>query len=132
MRVRGGNSVPGSGSGAPGLGPDGLYESFSGMFIWRRDGDTRNDCFHQRAGDSTIVRETLVVRPRDNQAEQYRRLNDAPIGYSVIQSPKLVNSWDPASFGFVFLIDKIKREVADDQFDSSVGEGWSITDRSRF
>lgn len=102
------------------LGDDGLYDSFSGVFIWKRGGDTHSDSLHRRAPDGMIARESLVVRMRENQAEQYHRLNDAPLGYSVIKSPKEANSWDPGCLGWIFLLDKMKRDIADDGFEATV------------
>lgn len=102
------------------LGEDGLYETFSGTFVWKRGGDTYCDTLRQAAGDNRILRETLVVRAREGQAELYERPNDAPLGYTVIKSPREVNSWRPTCPGWIFLIDRIKRERGDKRFDLSV------------
>jgi hypothetical protein len=104
------------------LGEDGLDDSFSGIFIWKKGGDTRSDVLHRRGSDDLIARETLVVRMREQQAEKYYRLNDAPLGYAVIENPKKANSWSSASLGFIFLIDKIKRDVSDPNAEPSVSE----------
>ncbi|MGC8643673.1 MAG: hypothetical protein ACP5XB_27760 [Isosphaeraceae bacterium] len=94
------------------LGEGGLADSFSATFDWRRGGDTRSDGLHRRGRNGTITRETLVVRVREGRAEQYHRLNDAPLGYAVVQSPNDVNSWQEGCFGQIFLLDKIKRDLA--------------------
>ncbi len=104
------------------LGADGVAETFSGVFIWKQGGDTRNDCLHRRIFDNRISREELVVRASEQQAEQYHRLNDAPLGYSVIKSPKEANSWRPDSLGWIFLIDKIKDQLVDPGFDATVSD----------
>lgn len=101
------------------LGPDGLADSFGGTFVWKRGGDTRCDTLH-RAADGSISRDLLVVRMQEQQAEQYHRLNDSTLGRAVIQSPKEVNSWQTGSLGEIFLIDKLKRIVADEDLESSV------------
>jgi hypothetical protein len=99
---------------------DGLYEEFGGIFIWKRGGDTHSESLHRRVADGQIARETLVVRTRERQAEQYHRLNDAAIGYAVIKNPKEANSWQPNCLGSIFLIDKLKRDVADEDLEPSV------------
>src|SRR4051794_36938879 len=104
------------------VGEDGLYESFSGLFIWKRGGDTYSDNLIRRAFDGTIARESLVVRMRENRAEKYYRLNDASFGSSVIKGVNELNSWKSNSLGYIFLIDKIKRDVADQGLEPSVGE----------
>ena len=94
------------------LGEEGVFESFSGVFIWKSGGETYSDSLHRRATDNKIWHEILVMRPRQNHAELYHRLNDAPLGYAVIKRPEEVNSWDPGRLGWIFLIDKIKRLLA--------------------
>jgi hypothetical protein len=104
------------------LGEDGLSDAFSGLFIWKRGGDTRSETFHRREPARTLMRETLVIRVSDRQAEHYFQSDDAPLGPVVIKTPKEVNSWDPACLGLIFLIDKLKRDLADDQTIARVGE----------
>lgn len=69
------------------IGEDGLYESYNGVFVWRRGGDIYTDVLRRRAPDNTIVRETLAVRMKDGKAEQYIRPNDATIGGGYIGEP---------------------------------------------
>src|SRR5262249_22134122 len=104
------------------VGEDGLFDSFSGIFIWKRGGDTHSESLHRRGSDGQIARESLVVRMAERKAEQYHRLNDAPLGYAVIKNPKEANSWDPSCLGYIFLIDKIKRDVADEYLEASVSD----------
>ena len=99
---------------------DGLYEEFGGTFIWKRGGDTHSESLHRRVSDGQVTRESLVVRMRQQQAEQYHRLNDAPIGFAVIKNPKEANSDQMNCFGSVFLIDTLKRIVADVNFAAAV------------
>jgi len=105
------------------VGEDGLQESFSGVFIWKRGGDTHSESLHRRAADGVIARESLVVRMREHQAEQYHRLNDAPLGYAVIKNPTEVNAWLGTPLGRIFLIDKIKQDAADEGLELSVSDG---------
>src|SRR5215831_9880690 len=53
------------------VGEDGVYKSFSGIFIWTRGGDTHSEGLHRRAIDNQITRESLVVRMSQQQAEEY-------------------------------------------------------------
>ncbi len=102
------------------IGEGGLHESFGGVFIWKRGGDTHSESLHRMSPSGRIERRSLVVRMRQNQAEQYNRLNDAPLGRAIIQSPKGANSWTPSCLGFIFLIDTIKRDVAHEYMEPSV------------
>ncbi len=104
------------------LGPDGLFDEFGGIFIWKRGGDTYSDAMHRQQPDGKIIRESLVVRARENQAEYYQRKNDAPLGYALIERPRNVNACRPACLGQIFLIDEIKRLAADTNFEGSVSE----------
>jgi hypothetical protein len=107
-------------AGSQKSGDDGLDDTFSGVFIWKRGGDTRSDSLHRRASDTQIARETLLVRMSQQQSESYHRLNDARLGYAVIKNPKEANSWEPGCLGWIFLIDKIKRHLADENCELSV------------
>jgi hypothetical protein len=102
------------------LGGDGLYESFSGVFIWKTGGDTHSESLNRRASDGQVARETLVIRMREHQAERYHRLNDGPIGVALIEDPKQVNSSLPSCLGSIFLIDQIKRDASDKDLEASV------------
>jgi len=104
------------------LGDDGLSDQFSGIFIWKKGGDTRIDGLSRLAPEFNVWRRVLVVRASENKAEQYDRLTDKPVGYAFIQDAKLVNSWNTSSLGQIFLIDKIKREMDDSTFDFTVSD----------
>ncbi len=98
-----------------------VAESYSGLFIWKKGGDTHIESLHRRQPDNQITRESTVVRMRQQQAERYYRPNDAPLGHAVIQKPKDVMTWD-SSMGTMFLTGKMKKEVADPLLDPSVSE----------
>ncbi len=104
------------------VGDNGLYESFSGIFVWKRGGDIHSESLHRRVTDNRIARESLVVRMRDHQAEQYHRLNDAPLGYSVIKDPKEINLSQFNCLTSIFLINRLRREVASESFEASVSQ----------
>jgi hypothetical protein len=101
-------------------GENGPDDTFSGVFIWKSGGDTRSDSLHRRASVAQIERETLLVRMSQQQAERYTRTNDTPLGYAVIENPKEANSWGPGCLGWIFLIDKIKSQLADKNMELSV------------
>jgi hypothetical protein len=102
---------------------DGLYETFSGVFVWKTGGDTHCESLHRRAPNDRITRESLVVRPRESRAEHYSRPNDGPIGVALIENPKQVNSWRPNCLGLILLIDQIKRDASNNSLEASVGDG---------
>lgn len=99
---------------------DGLYETFSGSFIWRQGGDVHSECLRRRAADGQISRESLVVLMKEHRAEQYDRLNDAPLGYSAIKHPREIDYWHEGSLAQIFLVDKLKRDAADETLEISV------------
>jgi len=102
------------------LGEDGIAESFSGSFLWRRGGDVRSDSLHRRGSDNKISRETLVIRASEGQAELYDRMVDTPLGQSVVQKPKDIRYRQIQSVGRIFLIDDLRSDVADDIFEAVV------------
>ncbi|MEJ7637868.1 MAG: hypothetical protein WKF75_07785 [Singulisphaera sp.] len=102
------------------LGDAGNHDTFSGIFLWRKGGDIHSDILYRRMPEGTIHRQILVVRSEQGQAEQYDRVNDAPLGYSVIQKPKDVDAWGPGILGRIFLIDKMKQDAINDQMAASV------------
>ena len=64
------------------------HDAFSGMFLWRKDGDFWCDSFHEDAqAPRKIERRTMVVRSRDHHAEEHRRFNDAVDGERTFGSP---------------------------------------------
>jgi hypothetical protein len=103
------------------VGEDGVYNSYSGVFIWRKGGDIHIENWQRQASQNQIMRESIVVRMAQGQAEQYSRSNDAPLGYAAIKSPKDVKTWF-WGMGMIFLVDRMKREVADPTFDPSVSD----------
>ena len=105
------------------LGQDGLLQSFSGIFVWKRGGDTLSDILCRQGADNSIMRQTLVVRISRHEAEQYFRNNDAPLGYSVLQKPSDVDSFQPNCLGRVFLLDKIKRDISNQSLENSIADG---------
>jgi len=72
------------------LRDDGFYESYSGVFIWRRGGDIYIDVYRRRAPGNAIERETLVVRLSERNAETYIRPNEATTGVARLMDPNEV------------------------------------------
>jgi hypothetical protein len=56
----------------------------------------------------------------EGRAEQLRRANESSVGQAVVRRPSEINSSRPEDLGCIFLIDKIKRDVADPSLDPSV------------
>jgi hypothetical protein len=66
------------------------HDAFSGMFLWRKDGDFWCDSFHEDAqAPRKIERMTVVVRNRDDHAEEHRRFDDAIEGQRMFGSPSI-------------------------------------------
>ena len=91
------------------LKKDGLYDTFSGLYVWKTAVTRSSDCLHRREPDGKIVRETLIVTPREKQAELYSRFFDASLGDASIRDLNRVNANSTGSLGQIFLIDHIKR-----------------------
>jgi hypothetical protein len=100
------------------LKDDGLYETFSGVFIWKAGGDTVLDAFHRREPTHKIVRETLIVR--GEEAEHYLRLENEPLGGAEIDEASFTNADRSGSLGHLFLIDSIKRFLSSENFVASL------------
>ncbi len=103
-------------------GPDGLFDTFNGIYIWKRGGDTHNESLHRSAVETRIVRHNLVIRSREQQAEQFLRDDNSPLGYSVIKKPKDTRFWAEGP-GQIFLIDFLKMVAADDAYETTVSDG---------
>ncbi len=78
-------------------GSDGAKEdrndSFSGVFLWKKDGGFWCDSFHENARPhQNIERRTVVVRNQENHAEQHRRFNDAVDGQRTFGSPSILRT----------------------------------------
>jgi hypothetical protein len=66
------------------------HDSFSGTFLWRKDGDFWWDCFYEDAQAPRLIeRRTMVVRSRERHAEEHRRFNDVVDGPRTIGSPSV-------------------------------------------
>ncbi len=99
---------------------DGLYETFSGVFIWKKGGDMHIESLRRREADNQIARDSVVVRMRRQEAEEYYRLNDEPIGRARIRKPKEVRTNSPGRLGSIFPLDLIKRAATDDTLECTV------------
>jgi len=104
---------------------DGLYDRFSGLYVWRTGGDTYVDCLHAIEPEGKIARKTLIVRPREHQAEVYTRDFDAPLGAADIRDSRSVTANGSGSLGKLFLIDEIKRLATRDDLGLTLSEETS-------
>jgi hypothetical protein len=50
------------------VGADGLFETYSGTYIWQKGGDIRSESLHRLGVNGQISRRTLAVRARDRLA----------------------------------------------------------------
>ncbi len=105
-----------------GLGGDGLHDTFTGIFIRRSSGDTYVNCLHRYEPKGEILREQLVVRSKQGEAEHYVRDNDAPIGRGSIQDSSHVNAFRSGCLGFIFPADQIKRLMGTKGIECSIGD----------
>ncbi len=112
------------------LGEGGLFESFSGSFIWKRGGDMHSETLHRQAFNDLIKLESVVVRSKENQAEEFDRANDAGIVYPRKDTPAKVRSVVIRDLGRIFLFDAIKRDAADESKELSVTD--DVLDGARF
>ena len=101
------------------LGEDGLSETFSGIFIWKRTGDTFVDILHRMEPAKNMTRNGIAVRMSRAEAEESFNHDNERLGVSLIKSPNEIETWRADSYGWIFLIDKLKRLVAN--------SGYTIT-----
>lgn len=103
----------------PDQGDGEVVETFSGFFVRKYGGDTRSDIFRRRFGQ--IVRDSLVVRMKDQRVERYIRENNSPLGNSTITTPSKFNNMSAGYYGRIFLVDKMRRELGNtEEFTTSV------------
>ena len=100
---------------------DGMYETFSGTYIWQRGGDFRCDSLHRLAVNGQISRQTLVMRARDKQA--YHRMS---LGHPR-EVPNISAPTDQQAaregLGQIFPLQWIKAMAADANYELSVSDG---------
>lgn len=104
------------------LGDDGLFLSFSGFYLWKQGGNTLVDSLNRSEPDGNIIRETLIMRPLEKQAESYRRPVDAAIGEAEFHDVNRYNANRSGMLGEIFLIDEIKRLALDKNLESKVDD----------
>jgi hypothetical protein len=99
--------------------PENVYREYTGIFIWKAAGDIRLESMLRQASVTTITSRTVVVRTQTHQAEEHIRRNDASIGSVVVAKPEDVVTWR-STYGTIFPIEKIKREVNEPQLEPTV------------
>jgi hypothetical protein len=99
-----------------------LHDSFSGMFLWRKDGDFWCDSFHEGAQTPRrIERRTMVARSRDHHAEEHRRFNDAVDGQRTFGSPSIFRTrLDLEGPQGLLLLDDLRDQAPDEAHTVSV------------
>ncbi len=116
-------------------GEDGSYDTFGGVFVWKRGGEMSSDALHRRSIDNVVSRELILVRPRQRELELHTRPNTTTVGHTEIRNfdQVYISMFDtPAKF---FLIDDVKRcidleyyktSVADDQIEGRPVKALSV------
>lgn len=104
------------------LGQDGLYDTFSGTFVWRRGGDTSVRTYHRFEPSGRITREQLLIRVKDKESELYLREDDSPLGFASISDPARVNADRTGCYGSIFLVDQLKRIIRTNGLESSISD----------
>ncbi|WP_165226223.1 hypothetical protein [Aquisphaera insulae] len=99
---------------------DGLFESFSGVFIRKRGGDIRVDSYHLRVSDDLVEHRGVAVRTSQHQSEEFHRYDDAAIVPNSNREPKDVRVDLTDGYGSIFLTDSLRRMAADGTFLCSV------------
>jgi hypothetical protein len=117
------NRVKGDGWENSKLGEGGLLESFGGAFIWKRGGDIHSETLIRRGSDNRIKLVSVVVRMKQNQAEQYESSNDGALYPRKIGSPAEVRKVVTRDLGSIFLLDSIKKDAANKALELSVTDG---------
>ncbi|MGC8643180.1 MAG: hypothetical protein ACP5XB_25245 [Isosphaeraceae bacterium] len=104
------------------VGEDGLHETFRGIFVWTRGGDVSNEVLTREVVANQIEHESVVLRSRHKEAEEYRRYEDIPPGRGMIQRPKEISLWLRNSMASIFLIDKVREDAASETKETSVSD----------
>jgi len=102
------------------LGGDGLYNTFSGVFIWKKPGDTHVSSFHRHEPKGTVMREELVVQAEAGKSEQLIKPDEASVGQATIDDALFVNSDRTGSYGQLYMLDTIKRFAAMEGVEASI------------
>jgi hypothetical protein len=91
------------------LGEDGIAQRFSGLFLWTTRGDTYVNTLHQIAPSGSIQREQVIIRRSKDEAEEYVRHDNRPIGRGVIDRPYKIPTNREGCYGSIFLIDTLRQ-----------------------
>ena len=93
------------------LGPEGIVDTFSGRFAWRRDGAVLVDCYHRNSTDGKLTRRSLAILK--GKAEIYDRPFDQVGGAGVIQEAQSSIILQTSSPGSMFSIAWIRPFLSD-------------------
>lgn len=120
-----------------GLNEDGLFDTFTGVFVWKSDGSTYVNTLHRHEPSGEIEKQLVLVK--DGEAHQYAKMVDDPDGATVVDDPLLINPDRSGSLGSIFLIDTIRRlssmrdmeaTTGDDVIDGKACKVLAFTQRS--
>jgi hypothetical protein len=103
---------------------DGLFEKWSGIYLWKRGGFVRSESLSGLPSYGMYSRHSVSARIPEKIAEYEIRPDDDPrtVISAGIKKLKDVHIWDEG-LGHLFLIDKMKWQAANDGFELSVADG---------
>ncbi len=102
------------------LDASGLYDTFSGVYIWSTGGDAYVDAIHRYQPEARLTRELLIVRAKKKQAEHYLRADDAPVGSLKFDDPEIVNPQRTGCVGELFVLPVIRRLATRKDLEASI------------
>ncbi len=94
------------------LAEDETADAYRGIYIWKAGGDTRVEAWHREAVTTQVRRESIAVRAKPPQSELHSRFHERSINATRSTDPHFIQTWR-ASMGTIFLLERIRREVAD-------------------
>ncbi|APW61419.1 hypothetical protein [Paludisphaera borealis] len=90
------------------LDANGVFETFGGVFVWKREGEMFADILHNVGGDANAASEKIMIRPQERVFEHHNHPGGRSIGNVDIRNLdgiRISGYKTPASF---FLIDDLK------------------------
>jgi hypothetical protein len=105
-----------------GLDATGVERSFGGTFIWQRGGNIYSNALIREEPSGVIKRWDFRIRPTTNEAEDYVRDLDQPLGAARIRRADTLEPQLSASYTKIFPIEDLKRLVRSKMWDFRVSD----------
>jgi hypothetical protein len=90
------------------LDANGVFKTFGGVFVWKREGEMFADILHNIGGDANAASEKIMIRPQERVFEHHNHPGGRAVGSVDIRDldrVRISGYETPASF---FLIDHLK------------------------